>query len=769
MRLSNRTILVIASGGILAGVVARMAYEPLISDVLWASTTALGIVASAIAVARDIAKRHLAVDAIALLAMAGSLLLGEYLAGAVIALMLSGGGTLESYAAGRAKRDLTRLIERAPKWAHRYEDGALISVEVSKVQPGDSLLVKPGEVVPVDGIASGFAVLDESTLSGEARPVDKHVGDPVKSGTLNAGGPFDLTATATAEQSTYEGIVNLVRTAEASKGPFVRSADRFAVVFLPVTLLVAGVAWMISGDPVRALAVLVVATPCPLILAAPVAWISGISRAARRGVIVKGSGALEALAQAEILMLDKTGTLTEGSPIVSSIEADGIDASELLRLAASLDQMSHHPYAAAIVKASLETGATLSFPKNVAEQQGTGIEGNVDGRDVRVGQADWVFEGQIPTRLKQARRRATLEGRANVFVAQRGEGGGVIVLDDPLRADAPRVIRSLKRAGIRRVVLITGDHHDVADAIGNIVGVDHILAERSPQEKAESVEAERASGVTVMVGDGINDAPALAAADVGVALGARGTAAHSEAADVVLTVDRLDRLAEAMSIAKRSRRIALQSVWFGMGLSSAAMLVATTGLLVPVAGALVQEAIDVVVILNALRALWTRRSRAGVLESEVGERFRFEHRMLAPKIEQLRRVADELEGMTPGAALRELKSVGEFLSAELLPHEESEERLLFPAVAQVVGGDDPTGTMLRAHREIRHLGRLYQSLLDQVSSEALAPSDMVDARRILYGLHAVLRLHFAQEDESYLSLTEFSPSLSSKDPSAYSN
>lgn len=756
-RVADRLIPSLVLAGMMTGWLAKLSGNGVLSDLAWAFSIVVVLVPIGISVIMQVAKKSLAVDAIALMSMTGALLLHEFLAGAVIALMLSGGKALESYAAGRAGRDLTMLVQRSPRWAHRYEGQALRTLDVDEVMVGDRLMVKAGEVIPVDGVASGHAVIDESMLTGEPDPVERSHGDPVRSGTVNAGTPFDMVATASAAHSTYNAIVELVRTAQASKGPFLRSADRVALYFLPLTVLTAAGAWVLTGDPVRALAVLVVATPCPLILAAPVAWISGISRAARRGVIIKGGGALESLGRARILMMDKTGTLTQGSPTVVTIGAAGADAATIMRLAASLDQASHHPFAAAMVRQAREAGLELSFPEDVIEVPGSGIEGTVEGHRVRVGKAGWVFGGGIPVELRALRRRAAAEGLTNVSLSGDAGVSGILLLDDALRPDAARVVRQLRRAGIQKVVLVTGDHLDVADTIGNVVGVDRILAERSPAEKAESVEAERPSGVTVMVGDGINDAPALAAADVGVALGARGAAAHSEAADVVLTVDRLDRLADAMSIAQRSRRVALQSVLTGMAASTVAMLFAAAGMLTPVAGALTQEAIDIAVILNALRALWAggRGGRPEVLD--VGERFRAEHRRLAPEVERLRTLADSLESMPASVAFHELSAMSRFLETDLLPHEAEEEKLLYPAVAEVVGGTDPTGTMIRGHQEIRHLGRLFRGLVDGLSVDGPQPTEIADARRILYGLHAVLRLHFAQEDESYLSLAEFSP------------
>ena len=607
------------------------------ANLAWAITTGVGILPLAWETIRGLIHRQAGVDLIALLAMAGSLAVGEYLAGAVIALMLSSGQALESYADRRAHKELSALLERAPQDVSRYEDGELRRRPIEDVRPADRLFVKTGEVVPVDGLLLGDAILDESALTGESRPVERSAGEQVRSGAVCAGKGFDLRAIATAAESTYAGIVRLVDEAQRQKAPFVRLADRYAIVFIPVTIVIAGGAWLLSGDPVRALAVLVVATPCPLILAAPIAIVAGISRAARRGIIVKGGGALEALARGSVLLFDKTGTLTAGVPQVAEVEVfDAIDADELLRLAASLDQVSPHVLATAIVGTARERGLELVFPSDVDEEHGAGIQGKVDGRLIALGKAGYVARGiAMPARARDVRRRTALEGSSCVFVAVDGDVAGAIVIDDPIRPDTPRVIRTLRRAGIKRIVMVTGDHPDVAESVGIALGVDRVLSERDPSDKVAAVEAERAEGgVTIMVGDGINDAPALAAADVGVAMGARGATASSEAADVVLIVDRLDRVADAMTIARRSRSIALQSVLVGMGLSFGAMLFGAFGLLVPVAGALVQEAIDVAVILNALRAL--HGERGGMQPSgpavQVGERFRAEHREFAPEL-----------------------------------------------------------------------------------------------------------------------------------------
>jgi heavy metal translocating P-type ATPase len=606
----TRAVVALVVAGIAGGGLAQWAGRPDLAGLFWAGTTAIALVPLLGSIVASLRRGEMGVDAIALLAMAGSLALEQYLAGAVVALMLSGGELLEDYAGARARRELSSLVERAPREVHRHEDGRLVDRGVGQVVPGDLLLVKPGEIVPVDGLVAGpgTVVLDESALTGESLPVDHQPGDRVRSGAVNAGGPFDLRAVTRAEESTYAAIVRLVQEAEASRAPFVRLADRYSLFFLPLTLLIAGLAWVLAGSPTRALAVLVVATPCPLILAAPVAFVSGISRAARRGIIVKGGGAIEALARARTLLLDKTGTLTRGVPAVTRIEAFGAAGQdEVLRLAAALDQVSPHVLAASLVEAARSRGLGLPFPTEVRETPGSGIEGRVDGRAVALGRLGWLREktggAEVPAPVAELRRQVAEEGHSNIFVAVDGRLAGVIVLVDPVREDSAATLTGLRKLGIERIVMVTGDHPGVAERVGKALGVDEVLADCSPEDKVEAVRREIQKAPTVMVGDGINDAPALAAADAGIAMGARGATASSAAADVVLMLDRLDRLAEALAIAHRSRGIALQSVLAGMGLSIAAMLVAAAGYLPPLAGALFQEAIDVAVILNALRVL----------------------------------------------------------------------------------------------------------------------------------------------------------------------
>uniref|UniRef100_UPI002FC97411 heavy metal translocating P-type ATPase n=1 Tax=Bosea sp. (in: a-proteobacteria) TaxID=1871050 RepID=UPI002FC97411 len=452
-------------------------------------------------------------------------------------------------------------------------------------------------------VAEGVAVLDLSALTGESLPRTLERGMDALSGATLVGAPFDLIASRPAAESTYAGIVRLVEQAQASKAPMARLADRYAIGFLVLTLTIAGAAWLASGDPVRALAVLVVATPCPLILAVPVAIISGISKSARGGALVKDGGVLEALARIRIAVLDKTGTVTQGRPTIIGIRTvNGFMQDEVLALAASLDQASAHVVATSLIKAAAEAGLTLPPPTEISETPGKGIEGKVGSRRVAIGGGSYVGRRSTGGDADALAADAP-PGTLMVAVAADGVLAGVILLQDQLRDDARATLETLRRAGIERIVLASGDVGEIARAVGASLGVDAVLGDLTPEGKVAVIRAEAQAGPVMMVGDGVNDAPALAAATVGVAMGARGAAASSEAAGVVLLVDALEPLAKAIASARRTRMIALQSVFVGLGLSVVGMIVAAFGYLPPVQGALFQEAIDIVVILNALRAL----------------------------------------------------------------------------------------------------------------------------------------------------------------------
>lgn len=602
----HRALLVLALLGLTAGAVAYLVLDrPVEAGWSWSGATLPVIIALGISIIRDFWLGRVGVDAIALVSMSGAIALGEPLAGVVVAIMYSGGNVLEDFARGRAERNLKALTDRTPRIAHRKTGNEFVDVAVDSVTIGDELLVRAGEVLPVDGMVLEVpALIDESAITGEPLPEERGPGETVRSGTVNAGEAFRFRAVASADQSTYSGIVRMVEAAQTAKAPFIRMADRFALFLLPATLAVAGAAWFLSGDPVRALAVLVVATPCPLILAAPVALIGGVSRAAKMGVLMKGGSALEALAQVRTAIFDKTGTLTEGGARVISIDtASGTNADEALRLVASLEQASHHVLAETLVEAARRKGLALSQPLEVKEYRGSGMEGVVDGRSVRAGSRSLVMgEGVLPSWIpaeSQDEKRPVL----TVFLMVDGVPAAMLALADGIRPETPSAIARLRSAGVSRIIMVTGDDEATARAIGSMLDIDAIMADCSPAQKVEAVTAEKLIAPTMMVGDGINDAPALAAATVGVAMGARGATASSEAAGIVVLADRLDLVADALLIARRARSIAMQSIVAGLVLSGVAMVAAAFGYIPPVAGALLQEGIDIAVILNALRAL----------------------------------------------------------------------------------------------------------------------------------------------------------------------
>jgi heavy metal translocating P-type ATPase len=553
---------------------------------------------------RAATRGRFATDGVATLSILGSVALGQPLAGLVIVLMQTGGEALERYAEGRASKAVRALEEAAPRIAHRAVGDRIEEVPVGAVGVGDVLLVRPGDLVPCDGVVlDGESELDTSSLTGEAMPVRIVPGGPAMSGSLNGYGAFRMRATAPAARSQYARIVDLVRSAQASKAPIQRLADRYAVWFTPITILVCTVVVLLTHDWLRALAVLVVATPCPLILAAPVAIVGGINRAARHHIIIRHGGALERLGGVDIAVFDKTGTITIGAPRLADVRlAPGFDRAQVLRLAAAMEQGSSHRLARVLVAAAESEGIDLPRGTEHREAPGQGVSGDVEGHAVRVGARSFVVP-HCETGVRDADRLEGKDATLRAYVSIDGKLAAVLEYADELRPELPQVLADLRRLGLRRFVLLSGDHAPIARAIAACAGIPEVYGDLLPAEKAVFIERLRSEGKAVMmVGDGVNDAPALTGADIGIALAGHGGGITTEAADVIILVDSLSRVPDAVRIGARTLRIARQSIGVGLALSGAFMLVAAFGGIAPAIGAALQEAIDVAVIFNALRS-----------------------------------------------------------------------------------------------------------------------------------------------------------------------
>ena len=561
-----------------------------------AYTLAIGV-RLLIGMLKELMKGKWGVDVLAIAAIAATNAVGEYWAALVIVLMLTGGEALEDYAGKRAQRELTALMDRAPKIARVKTGDGTNEIPVEKVLVNDIVLILPGEVIPVDGvITQGEALVDESSLTGESEPVEKTVGSEVSSGTVNGETPIEVKALRISSNSQYAQIVELVKAASDSRAPFVRLADHYAVPFTIISFAIAGYAWWISGNPTRFAEVLVVATPCPLLLGAPIAMISGMSRAARHGIIMKSGGVLEQLAKVKSAAFDKTGTLTENQLKVDHVQtAANREANEVLQIAASVGSFSSHMTAVAMVEHARQLGLKILPVESPEEFAGKGIAAQLDGRKIITGRRNMLVENGVPEgSIPPVAHTAT-------FVAVDGEYYGTVVFADTVRANAKSTLGQLKKLGIRTLVMVTGDNKGTAQRIAEQIGVTQVYAECLPKDKVGIVSGLQPKP-TVMVGDGINDAPVLAVSDVGIAMGARGATAASESADVVIMLDDISKAATAIKISKRTISIAVQSIMIGIVISVGLMLFATTGKLPAIVGAGLQEVVDVVVILNALRA-----------------------------------------------------------------------------------------------------------------------------------------------------------------------
>ena len=597
----NRKLMIFVLVGLAAGVVFWLTGVETPLAVTAYLVLGVVIVITAIDMFNDLMRGHWGLDILAVIAMIATLAVQEYVAGLIIALMLTGGEALEDLAARRASRELDQLLNRAPAFAGRIHPstGEVERIAIDEVEVGDELLVRSSEILPVDGVLiSDHATIDESSVTGEPIPVSCRAGDPLLSGTVNSTASFTMRAQKVSADSNYASIVRLVEEAVDSRAPMVRLADRYAVPFTIAALLIAGFAWFLSGDPGRFAEVLVVATPCPLLIATPVAFMGGMSSAAKLNVIIKDGGVLEILARVHSAAFDKTGTLTEGKADVVDIKPAARTATETLRLAAAAEQYSVHVFADPIVAAARAQQLDLPEVTNADEVATNGVLAILaEGTVVRVGKPAFIEEVTGPLD-----RPVLTAGETAVYVSVGNELAGVIFLSDPIREHAADTVSRLRKAGVGEIVMVTGDIAATAESVAHAVGIRAIHAETTPKSKVEIVRDMRPRPV-LMVGDGINDAPVLAAADVGIAMAGRGATVASESAAAVITSNDIARVADVASVSRRTVQIALQSIWMGIIISVGLMLVAAFGYLPAIVGALLQEIVDLVAIMSALRAL----------------------------------------------------------------------------------------------------------------------------------------------------------------------
>lgn len=583
----------------LAGGVLDLARLDTAAHILLAVAALTGAIPLAVDMVKTLRAGHFGIDVLALTAIITSVLLGQYWAAIIIVLMLTGGESLEDYAENRAKKELTSLLENRPKLAHLMKGRKTVDIAAAEVKPGDKLTIQPGETIPVDAtIIDGTSSIDEATITGESVPIHKAKGDLLLSGTINIEGVLTVKAAHTAAESQYEQIIKLVRNATSGQSPFVRLADRYSVPFTAISYLIAGATWFVSGDAMRFLEVIVVATPCPLLLGAPIAIISGMSRASKNGVIIKTGSSLEQLAVVETVAFDKTGTLTEGLPKVDKVYTyNNFSSEDVVRVAAALEQSSTHILAKAITDYAQKEDIKFQGAKQVAEQAGHGLTGRLSGKTVSAGHLNLIKEAAIPlpARLKPESFKQTV-----TYVAIDNELAGAITFKDQIRSESPSMLKRLKAVGIKKFALITGDNESTAVEVAKQLNIVDVFPDCLPSEKMQALE--ELDGPVAFVGDGVNDAPVLTRADIGIALGARGSTAASETADVVILHDDVARVATSVEIAKRTMFIAKQSVLIGILISLGLMAVFASGKFTAAQGALIQEVVDVIVIINALRA-----------------------------------------------------------------------------------------------------------------------------------------------------------------------
>ena len=607
--LKRYPIPVFALIGLVSGIICHwFINQPDSGHWIWLVTLIIGGIPIILDTVRNMIHRHFAADIIAMLAIITAILSNEALPGVVIVIMQSGGKALEDHAFRKASTSLNALLARSPQTANRKKNNIIEVIDVNSIKIGDLLVVRPGDLVPVDGhVVDNSAVIDESALTGEPIPKTKKISDPLFSGTVNVGDAFEMITDKLNAESQYSKIVQMVRKAQEEKAPIQRLADKYAVWFTPITIFISIFGWIITGKLETILSVLVVATPCSLIFATPIAIISGINKAAKLGIIVKSGISLEQIGKADTIVFDKTGTITLGTPRIEKIiEIDNVNSDDILLKAACIEQLSSHPAAKVITQKAQEKFGKLPIPNNFHEIAGIGVEGFLNGDHIVVGSQS-IFENkrdsQALEKISDLKKQIQFKGKMLAFVNINNTPVGIIVFGDILRSGVKSMIKHFRKLGVKETVILSGDSYENSQIIAQEAGVTSFEANLLPEHKVISIKKllKRHKNV-IMIGDGINDAPALAVSTVGIAMGAHGTAISAEAADVVLLVDDVTKVKAIIEISKKTIDIAKQSIYIGLGASFVFMVIASFGLIPPTIGALIQEILDVAVILNALRA-----------------------------------------------------------------------------------------------------------------------------------------------------------------------
>lgn len=595
MKSDRQKLLLLCGVALIAAMCQWMFHQPLWAQII--NTVAGGWIALVmfIDMVKKLRSGDYGVDLLAITAIIATLAVGEYWAAMVILLMLIGGDAIEDYANHKAHSELSVLLDNTPRRAHLVDGDQSKEVAVDELKVGNTVVVRPGELVPVDGtVIDGESSVNESTLTGESLPINKQPGDELLSGSVNGDGRLTMRVDRRAADSQYQQLVSLIQQADQQPAKFVRLADRYAIPFTIISYVIAGIAWWVAKDPVRFAQVLVVASPCPLILAAPVAFVSGMSRSSANGIVVKTGDVIEKMATIRSAAFDKTGTLTQGNLTVSAVvPVGGMSTERLLQLTASAEQNSGHVLAQSVVQNAHENNVSLLQPTTMRETTAQGVEAQIDGHQVRVGRRTFV----------DSQRRIPVTDVTAIYVTVDDVYQGHIEFRDQLRPEAPQVIQRLRKVGVQTIIMLTGDQPTIAKQIAHKVGIDTVFAGLLPEQKITNLknlpEDERPS---MMVGDGVNDAPVLKTADVGVAMGARGSTAASESADVVILADDLRKVVNAVVIAKDTLAIAKHAVWIGIAVCTVLMLICSTGVVPTIIGAMLQEIVDTVCIVWGLRA-----------------------------------------------------------------------------------------------------------------------------------------------------------------------